>query len=400
MRVPMRRKVRAALIAALIAALLLAGLAYAASRSRILERLFPSGNPSQAAEQLVKPVGTGKIDGPYSFSIDECLFDGNELHVEWTAKSQAGDLAIFTASGLDFPFVNLSQQNHTGSLQFTDFVPLGDTLNGRAISREYHGYTVVTLPDGIGSEPFDATLRGAFMKPVAPIVRDEDIRANIACRPTWIASQDKGQTYLHFASIVALEDGCQSQEAPDVGKYLDALTPDSSQKEWMGAYVNALAAAGYAQELTEMALTFTVSPDFRRIYHTEIDGPSTFEFDDRTVAITKAEFTAAHTDLEGLMLIKGSTTEKDLFKLFYELRPDGKKTDARINSQEDSYCGDAGLEGVTISQWGDPLPEAPSYVLLEAYWYPDGFLNDSTGKKATPMRAPEYDITLKLKKVP
>ena len=399
MRVSSRRKVRTALIAALIAALLLAGLAYAATQPRILERLFPSGKPSEAAEQLAKPVKAAKADGPYSLSVDECLFDGNELHVNWTAKSESGDLAFFTASDLESSTIKLLQQGWLESLQLNTFVPLGDSLNGRAVSREFHGYTVVTLPDDIGDEPFDVTIRGAFMTPVAPIVMDEDLRENIACRPTWIWQQDEDQAYLDFASIVAFDvDGSRSQEAPDVVKSLDSLTPESSQKERMDAYVKGLTELGYAQPLSEMALTFTVSPDARHIYHTEIDGPSAFQFKDRTVSITKADFTAAHSSLEGLMVAKGGVSLEDLFKLYYELCPDGKPTDVQIAKESNSGDPIDGEQSVELHYWGNPLPEVPSTVTLEAYWYPDGFGSVSNGKRNTPVRVPKYDITLQLKK--
>ena len=396
---PRRRRASVVLIAALIAALLIAGLAYAASQSRILERLFPSGKPSEAAEQLVKPVKAVKTEGPYSISIDECLFDGNELHVDWTAKSESEELVLFTAGDLESPTVELLQQGWAESLQLNTFVPLGGSLNGRAVSRTFNGFTVVTLPDGIGDEPFDVTIRGAFMKPVAPIVPDDEIKENIACRPTWIAQQDGDQTYLNFASIVALEDGCRSLEAPDVLNYLDQLTGSSSQKERINAYLKALTAAGYAQPLLEMELTFTVSPDARHIYHTEIEGPSAFEFSDRTVTITKADFTAAHSSLEGLIVAKGGVSQEDLFKLYYEPCPDGKPTDVQIAKELNSGGPFDGEQSVELHYWGDPLPEAPSYVLLEAYWYPNGMFNQSAGKKSAPVRVPEYDITLRLKRV-
>ncbi len=399
-QVPVRRKASVALIAALIAALLLAGLAYAASQSRILERLFPSGRPGEAAQRLVTPVMAAKADGPYSFSVDEWLFDGNGLHVEWTAKSASGALTIFTADDIESTSVELLRQGRQESLQLEEFVPLGDSLNGRAASREFHGYTVVTLPEDIGSKPFDVTIRGAFLKPVAPVVVDEDIQANIA-RPTWIARTDGDQVYLHFASIVVLNaDGSRSEEAPDVWKYLLAPTDESSGKERMDAYVKGLAKLGYAQPLSEMELTFTVTPDTAHIHHTGIEGPSTFEFGDRTVTITQADFTAAHTSMEGVMVAKGDATEEDLFKLYYELRPDGEDPPARINSEENSGLTDEGVASVEFRFWGGPLFEAPVKVVLKAFWYPDGLFNEATGEKNVPKRVPEYDIALRLKRVP
>lgn len=81
---------------------------------------------------------------------------------------------------------------------------------------------------------------------------DGDIQKNIASRPTWIARQDGAQTCFDFVSIVAFDmDGSRSQEASNVGKYMDALTADSSQKERMDAYVMGLPAAGQGKPARE-----------------------------------------------------------------------------------------------------------------------------------------------------
>ncbi len=400
MHTHMRHKSSMVLIVTLIVVLLFEASACASSQSRILGRLFPYGNPGEVALQLVTPVGKGMADGPCALSVDEYLYDGSELHVSWTAKSASEEIALFTASDLESSTAKLLQQGWAESLQLNTFVPLGDSLNGYAIARDFHGYTVVTLPDDIGAESFDVTIRGTFMKPVAPIVLDEEIKENITCRPTWIAQQDGDLTYLNYVSIVAFDVDGRSQEAPDVRKYLDQVTENSSQKERMDAYVEGLAAAGYAQPLSEMELTFTVSPDAVHIYHTEIDGPSAFEFEDRTVTITKADFAAAHSSLEGLMVAKGGVSQEDLFKLHYEPCPDGKPTDVQIAKESNSGGPIDGEQSVELHYWGDPLPEAPSYVLLKAYWYPEGLFHRVEGKRSDPVRTPEYDIALWLKKVP
>jgi hypothetical protein len=394
----MRRKLRTALIAALAAASLTAGLARADGRPGILERLFPYGQPSEVARQLLTPVGRGMADGPCALSVDEWLFDGSELHVTWTAKSESADTVLFTAGSPESPSQTLVQHGGAESLRLTTFVPLGDSLNENAISREFHGYTVVTLPDGAGGNPFDVTLRGVFLQPIAPVVMGSEIKEDIVNRPTWVAERREEQVYLNFFSNVTSDpEGGYSSDSQDVDPYMRGLTENSSGAEIVDAYVKGLTGRGYARLLSELAVTFTVTPDTTRICRTGIDGPATFEFDDRTVTITRADFAAAHTRVEGVMLAKGNLTEEDLFDLYYELCPDGQPTAARIQNECGSGDAVSGRDCVEFSLCGDPLAEPPSMVLLEAYYYPLGFFNDSVGENE-PVREPGYDIALKLKK--
>lgn len=401
MRVPIRYKLSTALIIALAAVLLAPGLTRADGQSRILERLFPYEKPGEAAARLVTPVGMGMSDGPCAISIDEYLFDGGELHVAWTAKSESRDTVLFSAGDLESPDVKFLHHDDTESLLINNFVPLGGSMNRVAVAREFHGYTVVTLPDNSNGKPFDVTLRGVFMKPVAPVVMDSEIKEDIVNRPTWVASQHGYQMYLSYWSNVTPDgDGGYSADARDLDPYFDALTRDFSEAERVDAYVKGLIGQNYGQLLSKLVLTFTVSPDKARIYHTEIIGPSTFEFDDQTVTITKADFTAAHTSVEGMILAKGGMTEESLFDLHYELRPDGKPPAAQISNERNSGDTVNGRACIEFDLDGDPLPEAPSMLLLEAYRYPEGFTNDSEGKKNEPVRAPQYDIEFRLKKTP
>jgi hypothetical protein len=331
--------------------------------------------------------------------VDECLFDGNELQVEWTAKSEAGELAFFSASGLDSPSVALAQQGEPEILQLNDFVPLGDAMDGVAVSREYHGYTAVTLPDGAGGKAFDVTIHGVFMKPVAPAVLLSDLKENISGRPTRLANAGEDQTFLEPISTLTLDgEGGWSGDSREFDPYMEKLRDHPSEAERTAAYVKGLTEFGYAKLLSQIDLTFTVSPDAAHIYATEIDGLSAFEFDDRTVTIKKADFSAAHTSLEGVMIAKGGAAEEDLFKLNYELCPNGVKAAVNINCEQGSANPVNGHDCVEFNLWGDPLPELPDTVTLQAYRYPEG-LFDESGDQNTPVRVPEYDITLKLKKV-
>ena len=117
------------------------------------------------------------------------------------------------------------------------------------------------------------------------------------------------------------------------------------------------------------------------------------------MTITKTDFAAAHTRVEGVMVAKGSLTEEGLFDLYYELCPDGQPTAVRIQNERGSGDAVSGRDCVEFSLCGDPLAEPPSMVLLEAYHYPLGFFNDSVGQNE-PVRAPEYDIALKLRTTP
>lgn len=392
----MRKAFRAALVAALIAAALTAGPARANGQPGILGRLFPYGNPSEAARQLLTPVGKGLADGCCALSVDECLFDGSELYVSWTAKSESADMVLFTASSLESPSEKFLRHGDTESLGLYTFVPLGGSF-----PREFHSCTVVTLPGGAENKPFSVTLRGVFLNPVAPVVMDSEIKEGIVNRPTWVAERRAEQVYLRFFSNVTPDpEGGYSSDSRDVDPYMSGLTQNSSGAEIVDACVKGLTGEGYARLLSELAVTFTVTPDAARIRRTGIDGPATFEFDDRTVTVTKADFAAAHTCVEGVMVAKGGLTEEDLFDLHYELCPDGEPTAARI--QNGCGSGDAvdGRACVEFKLWGDPLLEPPSMILLKAYRYPEGFFGDSVDGKNEPVREPGYDIALKLKKAP
>jgi hypothetical protein len=164
--------------------------------------------------------------------------------------------------------------------------------------------------------------------------------------------------------------------------------------------VKGLTEFGYAKLLSEIDLTFTVSPDAAHIYTTEIEGPDTFNFDDFSIKFTRAEFSAAHTLVNATVTTRGETTINDLEKLEYSLRADEGAEDLRVGTCWGIQGSVDGPGSIDLTFLGDPLPEAPSCVLLEAYQYPNGIFDKATDEQNTPVRAPEYDITLKLKKVP
>jgi hypothetical protein len=110
-------------------------------------------------------------------------------------------------------------------------------------------------------------------------------------------------------------------------------------------------------------------------------------------------FSAGDLESPSVKLLHHGDTES-LFDLRYELRPDGKPPAAQISNERNSGDTGNGRARIEFDFSGDLLPAAPSTVLLEAYRYPKGYFSDSEDGDNEPVRAPEYDIALKLKKTP
>jgi hypothetical protein len=91
---PKRRKLSAALIAALIAALLLASLAYAATKSGLLDSLFHGKKPTEAAQELLAQPGLEKEQSGVRLTVDEYLLEKNSLHMRVTFASDLDETLL------------------------------------------------------------------------------------------------------------------------------------------------------------------------------------------------------------------------------------------------------------------------------------------------------------------
>ena len=92
-------------------------------------------------------------------------------------------------------------------------------------------------------------------------------------RLTWVAERREEQVYLDFFSNVTPNpEGGYSSDSQDVDSYMSGSTENSSRAEIVDAYVKGRTGEGYARLLSELAMTFTVTPDTAQIIRTGIDG--------------------------------------------------------------------------------------------------------------------------------
>lgn len=395
----MNRKCGAVLLAALILMLVIAGSAYAEGEKVLLDHLFPNSSPSKAAKQLVVPINLSKSEGPYSFTVDELLFDGSGLYVTWTARSNSDDLVIFSDDNLQSPSVKFKDQGVSQLDLPRTFFALGGTLNGKSIPQEYKGFSSARLKGGDTLDPFDVSIRCFFLKPVARIVNKSDITADFSGCPTWSVWTGGDQPSFNFLSGAKFDrDGNYSIETEGFTKYLDGC---NTYDELVNAYMTGLTELGYAQPPTEIEMTLTVNPDAKHIQHTGIEGQSTFDFDSLTVVINKADFTVASYDVEMVMIEKDDTKWAKLGPgISYMLYADDKRLSEEITTNSQYTIGKPRTEGMTYA--GKPLPKAPSYLLFEA-WGP-GLQYDmssiGSGVTIPLIRLPALDIKIKLARNP
>ena len=373
--------------------LLLTGQACAEGRKSILERLYTYATPPEAARTLVEPLNLSKSEGPYSLTVDEILFYGSGLYVSWTARSDSDSLTLFLPGNPRSPTLKLMRESDYDGLGLNDFSALGDTLDGKSISKEYHGLSSVLLPDGGTLEPFDVTVQGFFLKPTVPVTSDSPYRNSVVNGPAWVSSWDLEHLQPYAGDV--MDDSGNRSEKPGIEMYLTALPKDSTYVEVVDALMAGLMELGYAQFLEEVDLTLSVNPDAGHIFHTVITGPSKFEFEGCTVEFSKADFSAARYDVEAIIVVKDEAAWlSDLSRLTYELWPDGNKLRMSRSQSENTATIGAPMT-VELSYTGNPLFETPSFLLLKAYMEPDSQSSNSSD----PVRVPERDITLQLRKV-
>ncbi len=393
----MKPRFASVLSMALILAFAWSGCAYAENAATLLERLFPYSSPGKAVRALVEPVNLTKADGPCSLTVDEVLFDGSALYIRWTARSDSKDLTLLTAGKPQSPTAALEMQGESRPRLPNGFTALGGTLNGKKVPREYNGLFSALVTDHQTLEPFELTIRGYFLKPTARIVCDTDIKDGFSNQPTWVASETGAEPSLNCYSDVQIDgNGDYTMKQDDIFARHDALPKNPTPDDLANAYLQGITELGYAQLLSKIELTFTVTPVSEYIHHTQIDGPSTFELDDRTITFTKADFTVTQYEIVMVMTAKDDKTwSEDIGRLSYTLYADGKELLGRITTRSEDSENEPAT--VTLTYKGVPLSDVPSTLAFAAFWSP---VEPSIPSTNPMLPSPERDITIRLKKIP
>ena len=342
------------------------------------------------------PINLSKSEGPYSLTVDELLFDGSGLYVTWTARSNSYDLVIFADDSLQSPSVKFKDQGVSQIYLPRVFFALGGTLNGKSIPREYKGFSSALLKDGETLNPFDVSIRCFFLEPVARIVNESDITADFSGCPTWSAHTGGDHPSFSYLGGAKFDgDGNYSMETDGISNYMAGC---NTYDEMVSAYMTGLTELGYTQPPTEIEMTLTVNPDAAHICHTRISGKSKFEFDDLTVVVKKADFTAASYDVEMYIIGKEDGTLENEIQLYYILYADGKRLLEEVSATSQLTFGEPRILALTYS--GNPLSETPSDLLFEAILDPNANDGISIRDLKSPIRLPDHDIKIHLAKIP
>lgn len=117
-------------VAAACALLLLTtGTAYAISTG-LIDRIFGQERPSQEAIELLQE-GQSAVQNDVTFSVDNYLYDGNKLYLEWSVTSTNKDALYFA---VDYPTISDSKSwagsSSNGGMEKLYALKEGETLSG------------------------------------------------------------------------------------------------------------------------------------------------------------------------------------------------------------------------------------------------------------------------------
>lgn len=356
---PARRKrpsLRSAAALVLAVALALGGLAYAASQSPLLSRLFGALAPTPQAENLLVQSGAETEKDGVTLRIDEYLFDGADLYVRWTVSSARSDELMLVTSDLE-----------TGmdAEPILDDCPTEWSLGmGALIGPEHPSISSVSrlhFESQPSEDSFAVSFTAALLTPIAPIVDQDDV-SDFSDSPTLLRSECDGLSLLSAASRLQTNGSYFEYFSDDLYAVDDTFTFDGMLK--------ALESCGYAAEVVRIPVELCISPDSSRIVHTTIAGNRIFPFDRFTLIVDAADFTAAGVTIRYRLLPRDSRNPWNSFaaNLWFDVLPEGKASDnAFIQSK-----GDSGrqLSGEIIARAGSSIPR---WVRLVPY-------DDDTGQ--------------------
>lgn len=347
-----RRIFKPAAAILLAAALVMCGLAYAASQSHLLEKLFHGDAPTPQAELLLTQLGAETEKDGVTLTIDEYLLDGADLYVNWTVTSRHEEPLMLMMSDLETAAAGIS----SGVDSETDWI----FSMGVLLDAEHPSYSSVSryhFDDSAPAKAFDVTLTAALLRTVAPILSAEDA-GDFTGTPTLLASFDlEGPIPLSAVSeLRAQEDGAYSM-SNDLGEAMDG-------EPSFDAMLRALDEQGYATEALRLPVQFTVVPDEEHIVHTEIVGARTFRFDKFTLTLLKADFTAAGVNIRYRIVPSepGDPWNTLAARLNYEVHPNGQAGEWGW-SQSKSVLSGAILSEIDAS----PSSAIPDWVRLMPY---------------------------------
>ena len=332
-----RRRLCASAAVALAAMLALSGLALAASRSALLQRLFQGGDPTPQAETLLTQVGaSAKCDG-VTLTIDEYLLDGADLYVRWTVASGRDDPLMLVVSDLeiDAPAEAINDDN-AADWTFNSGVLLD------AAHPSYSAVSRLHFEKSAPASAFDVGFTAALLRPIAPIV-DWDAVSEVDGAPLLLRSEWDDCVQLTAVNRVTREaDGLSySSDLDRVG-------------EWtMDAMLTAMDRGGYASELLRIPVRFAVEPDSEHMVHTDVVGSGTFAFDRFALIIDHADFTAAGVTIRYRIATRGGDPLGE--RLWFDVMPNGQPADNAF--MESKSIGSGMVSGEIVARAGSDIPD-------------------------------------------
>ena len=332
-----RQRLCASVAVALAAMLALSGLAFAASRSALLQRLFQNGDPTPQAETLLTQVGTSADRSGVTLTIDEYLLDGADLYVRWTVASERDDPLMLVVSDLeiDYPSEAINDDNAA------DWV----FNSGVLLDAEHPSYSAVSrlhFEKDAPSSAFDVDFTAALLQPVAPII-DWDEAVGIDGTPVLLRDEWDDCVQLTAVNRVVREgDGCSYSSDLDCGG------------EWtMDAMLSAMDRGGYASEVLRIPVRFTVTPDTAHIVHPEVVGSGVFAFDRFALIIDRADFTAAGVTIRYRIATRGGDPLGE--RLWFDVMPNGQPADNAF--MESKSIGSGMVSGEIVARAGSDIPD-------------------------------------------
>ena len=357
---------RAACVAAAI--LLLAGSALAVIHaSGILERLFPNGEPSQAAQEAIvhNPMQANQ-DG-ISLNIDEYIFDNNTLHLGWTVSSEReGDIFYTTSYAYSYECAEdeaLAEDSIGGTYGAYGSGEVGDGILVHLDPKHpsHSGYA------GYG---YKSGLKGRVETCITVHAYETDFARTDVESAFDLAYTDP----LDPASLV-LEKARQIGVSPEhmtavngYEAYNDALQKLLAEDmEWDAACEAALTQSGIFREVAVLDLIVSVKPGRAAEPRFELDGPRSFELPDATVILRTLNIDTASTVVEYDVVSdqSGDVNDMSSLSLSYVL------FDQDGNALEPAYIQGAygteieapdGMRAWRITHDGNPLPESVTSI--------------------------------------
>lgn len=312
-----RHPLRAAVAVSLAAVVMLGGLALAVTQSSLLTRIFRGEAPTPQAEALVVSLEeTVRADGA-ALTIDEYLLDGANLYVSWTVSWEGDEPRLLMFSDLETPFE--AENDYDDNPVHWLFG------SGILLDAEHPVYSAVSrlrFVEDCPEEAFETQLTIALMKPRARMLDKWDTEA-FSDTPTLLLSEDSeaGVTFSPASSLSMLEEDMSDLRCEELY--------DFENSDTFEGMLAALEACGYTETAAQIPVSFTVTPDARRIVHTHVVGQNVFRFEPFTIAVESADFTAAGAHVSLKILIHDAADPWDSLaaSLWFEILPDGRATD-------------------------------------------------------------------------